>query len=135
MHLSTDLGVWIAALLTLGILSFLYKDNPAYKLCEHLFVGVSAGYYVVLNYFSVVKPNLLDPLFHGGPHTDFLLVVPLILGVLLFSGSLYGYALGGPHFLVFVTPFGGITLLVGWTALIWHFRPGSKDPRGKPRGI
>ena len=85
MHLSTDLGVWIAALLTLGILSFLYKDNPAYKLCEHLFVGVSAGYYVVLNYFSVVRPNLLDPLFRGGPHTDFFLVVPLILGVLLFS--------------------------------------------------
>ena len=63
MHLSHDIGIWIAALLTLGIYSFLYKDNPAYKLCEHLFVGVSAGYYVVLMYFSVVKPNLLDPLF------------------------------------------------------------------------
>jgi len=85
MHLSSDIGVWIAALLTLGIFSFLYKDNPAYKICEHLFVGVSAGYYVVLNYFSVVRPNLLDPLFKGGPHTDFLLVVPLVLGILLFS--------------------------------------------------
>ncbi len=83
MHLSTDLGVWIAALLTLGILSFLYKDNPAYKLCEHLFVGVSAGYYVVLNYFSVVKPNLLDKLFGPGP--DLFLIVPLVLGILLFS--------------------------------------------------
>ncbi|TMQ50684.1 MAG: hypothetical protein E6K71_01960 [Candidatus Eisenbacteria bacterium] len=61
--MSHDIGIWIAALLTLGIYSFLYKDNPAYKLCEHLFVGVSAGYYVVLMYFSVVKPNLLDPLF------------------------------------------------------------------------
>lgn len=86
MHLSTDLGVWIAALLTLGIFSFLYKDNPAYKLCEHLFVGVSAGYYVVLNYYSVVKPNLLDPLFLGtGGHRDLLLLIPLALGVLLFS--------------------------------------------------
>ena len=85
MHLSGDIGVWIAALLTLGIFSFLYKDNPAYKICEHLFVGVSAGYYVVLNYFSVVRPNLLDPLFKGGPHTDYLLVIPLVLGILLFS--------------------------------------------------
>jgi len=83
MHLSTDLGVWIAALLTLGILSFLYKDNPAYKLCEHLLVGVSAGDYVVLNYFSVVKPNLLDKRFGPGP--DYFRIVPLILGVLLFS--------------------------------------------------
>jgi len=86
MHLSPDLGVWIASLLTLGIFSFLYKDNPAYKLCEHLFVGVSAGYYVVLNYYSVVKPNLFDPLFHGaGGHRDWLLLIPLALGVLLFS--------------------------------------------------
>ena len=86
MHLSGDVGVWIAALLTLGIFSFLYKDNPAYKFCEHLFVGVSAGYYVVLTYFSVVKPNLFDPLLHdfaGDRH--FLLLIPLALGVLLFS--------------------------------------------------
>jgi hypothetical protein len=75
------LGIWIAALLTLGIFSFLYKDNPAYKFCEHLFVGISAGYYVVLMYFSVVKPNLFDPLFRG----NFLLLVPLALGILLFS--------------------------------------------------
>ncbi|TMQ61697.1 MAG: hypothetical protein E6K75_00860 [Candidatus Eisenbacteria bacterium] len=86
MHLSHDIGIWIAALLTLGIYSFLYKDNPAYKLCEHLFVGVSAGYYVVLMYFSVVKPNLLDPLFTDFTHErHFLLVIPLALGILLFS--------------------------------------------------
>ncbi len=87
MHVSTDIGIWISALLTLGIFSFLYKDNPAYKLCEHLFVGVSAGYYVVLNYFSVVRPNLLDPLVQGDGHggRDFFLLVPLVLGILLFS--------------------------------------------------
>jgi hypothetical protein len=86
MHLSGDIGVWIAALLTLGIFSFLYKDNPAYKLCEHLFVGISAGYYVVLTFFSVVKPNLFDPLFRdfsGDRH--YLLLIPLALGILLFS--------------------------------------------------
>ncbi|HEY3157070.1 MAG TPA: hypothetical protein VGK76_10685 [Candidatus Eisenbacteria bacterium] len=86
MHLSHDVGVWIAALLTLGIFSFLYKDNPAYKLCEHLFVGISAGYYVVLNYYSVVKPNLFDPLFHDfGSDRHYLLLIPLALGILLFS--------------------------------------------------
>jgi hypothetical protein len=86
MHLSHDVGVWIAALLTLGIFSFLYKDNPAYKLCEHLFVGISAGYYVVLNYYSVVKPNLFDPLFHDfGGDRHYLLLIPLALGILLFS--------------------------------------------------
>lgn len=86
MHLSSDFGVWIAAFLTLGIFSFLYRDNPVYKLCEHLFVGVSAGYYVVLTYFSTLKPNLVTPLFgHFGEGRNFMLLVPLLMGVLLFS--------------------------------------------------
>jgi hypothetical protein len=84
MHLSGDIGIWIAALLTLGIFSFLYKDNPVYKMCEHLFVGISAGYYVVLQYYSVVKPNLLDPMRQDFAH-NYLLLVPLALGILLFS--------------------------------------------------
>ena len=47
------------------------------------------------------------------------------IGVVLFSGSLYGYALGGPHFLVFLTPLGGLTLLLGWVAVIVHFTTGA----------
>ncbi len=40
-------SLWLAAFLTLGIISFLYKDNPWYKVCEAIFVGVSAGYWFV----------------------------------------------------------------------------------------
>src|SRR5262249_36488135 len=62
-RVSHDGGVWLAAILTLFIFSFLYKDNPLYKFAEHLFVGVSAGYYIVLNFWTVVVPNLFDPLY------------------------------------------------------------------------
>jgi len=87
MHLSPLPGVWIAALLTLGIFSFLYRDNPVYKFCEHLFVGISAGYWVVLTYYSSIKPNLVDPLFFAPPTFDrhLLLVIPLLLSLFLFS--------------------------------------------------
>jgi len=37
-------------------------------------------------------------------------------GILLFSGSLYAYALGGPHLLVWITPLGGLCLIAGWIA-------------------
>ncbi len=47
MHLSTDIGIWIAALGTIAIFSFLYKENPVFRFAEHLLVGVSAGYYLV----------------------------------------------------------------------------------------
>ena len=43
-----------------------------------------------------------------------------IAGVVLFSGSLYWLALGGPKFLGPVTPLGGISLLLGWALLAWH---------------
>ncbi len=76
----TTLGVWIAALLTLCILSFLYKDNPFYKFAEHLFVGVSAGYVVALTYHNTLIPNLYLPLFKQG---DYVLIIPLILGIMM----------------------------------------------------
>ncbi|MCK4591162.1 MAG: hypothetical protein KAT86_05360 [Candidatus Latescibacteria bacterium] len=76
----TTLGVWIAALLTLCILSFLYKDNPFYKFAEHLFVGVSAGYVVALTYHNTLIPNLFVPLLKQG---DYILIIPLILGIMM----------------------------------------------------
>jgi hypothetical protein len=107
MNLSHDFGVWVAALLTLFIFSFLYRDNPLYKFAEHLFVGVSAGYYIVLNFWTVVIPNLWDPLYRsftghdpvthavvtqvGGPFAASVgdyrgwFLLPAILGLLLFS--------------------------------------------------
>lgn len=39
------------------------------------------------------------------------------LGVLLFSGSLYILALGGPRWLGPITPLGGLCLLLGWACL------------------
>ncbi|MFW6023572.1 MAG: DUF423 domain-containing protein [Myxococcota bacterium] len=40
-----------------------------------------------------------------------------LVGVLLFSGSLYAMTLTGFRGLGMVTPFGGLSLLVGWAAL------------------
>ena len=97
MNFTHDFGVWVAALLTFCIFSFLYKDNPFYKFAEHLFVGVSAGYYIVLNYWTVIESNLLGPLrtaFGGAPggpmhvqQGDYraLLLLPGLFGVLLFA--------------------------------------------------
>jgi uncharacterized membrane protein YgdD (TMEM256/DUF423 family) len=42
-----------------------------------------------------------------------------MLGTLLFSGSLYLMALGGPRWLGAVTPLGGLGFLAGWAVLAW----------------
>ena len=41
----------------------------------------------------------------------------LIIGVALFSGSLYALALGAPPKLGIVTPFGGAAFIAGWLTL------------------
>ncbi|MCX2532294.1 DUF423 domain-containing protein [Plesiomonas shigelloides] len=41
-----------------------------------------------------------------------------VLGILLFSGSLYAYALSGLHWLVWLTPVGGVSFLAGWLVLL-----------------
>jgi len=61
--MSFDVGIWIAALLTIGIFSFLYKDNPVYKLCEAIFVGVSAGYWAVTLFWDNIHKILYEGLF------------------------------------------------------------------------
>ena len=57
--MSIDPGVWLGAFLTLGIFSFLFRDNPVYKLCEAIFVGVSAGYWFVVLFWQNIHPKLI----------------------------------------------------------------------------
>lgn len=89
MQLSHSFLTWVAAILTLGIFSFLWRDNPFYKFCEHLFVGVSVGYTIALTWYNSVYPDLFDPLFLKPLSAvplgqKLLLVLPLLLGLCYF---------------------------------------------------
>jgi len=90
LGISTEvIGVWVAAFLTLAIFSFLYEDNPIYKFAEHLFVGVSAGYGVVITWHEAVVPLLIDPLFRPENVSleapNYIVIIPGVLGLLMFS--------------------------------------------------
>lgn len=77
-----DIQVWISTALTLFILSFLYRDNPLYKLAEHLFVGISAGYYIALAYQETIRPNLVDAVVQDH---HFVRIGALLLALLMFT--------------------------------------------------
>jgi hypothetical protein len=90
----TVIGIWIGALLTLCIYSFLYKDNPFYKFAEHVYVGISAGYLLAQDFWIQLRPNLFLPLWNdyaqGQVHFGFIpahwyLFIPGILGLLVFT--------------------------------------------------
>jgi len=90
MVFSDWLSLQVAALLTLGIVSFLYKDNPFYKICESIFLGISAGYWFVVLFWENMVPKLYDniALMTSDPVTGagvprVLYVIALILGIMM----------------------------------------------------
>ena len=91
MDIGTFLWTTFAAFLTLATFSFLYKDNPFYKFAEHLVVGVSAGYFVVILWHNNLVPNLFGRLADGTWYYLWLdsskpwYWIPFILGLLMFT--------------------------------------------------
>jgi hypothetical protein len=91
---SKSILVWVAALLTLFIYSFLYRDNIFYKFAEHLFVGVSVGYGIGIYWHNAFIRKVFDPLFiskiyivDGHFHAWLLIaiIIPTLMGLLMLS--------------------------------------------------
>ena len=82
MSTETLIGAWVAVGLSLLIYSFLYKDNPFFKLAEHIFVGVSIGYLLTITYYQVMVNKLYLPMMQQG---KWWLVIPAFLGMLMLS--------------------------------------------------
>lgn len=79
MNISTDPWIWISAIMSLCILTFLYRDNPLYRFAEHVFVGVANGWAVTFYWHNILMPSLIDPLFRQG---QLLYIIPFIIGLL-----------------------------------------------------
>ncbi len=76
------LGAWVAVGLTLFILTFLYEDNPLFKLAEHLYVGVSVGYVIVKAYDTVLMRLIFKPIVEEG---EWSLLIPVLIGLLMLA--------------------------------------------------
>ncbi len=79
----TVLGIWLGALLSLSLYSFLYRDNPFYKFAEHLFVGMSAGYWVIYTIKNVLIPNWWDNLVPAEGGMQPIWLIPGFLGLFM----------------------------------------------------
>ncbi len=77
--MSGDPYVWVAAILTLGVFSFLYRDNAFFCFCEHLVVGLSSGYMFCTYWDGVFVPELLAPLWQSGTGENAHLWVPVAI--------------------------------------------------------
>jgi hypothetical protein len=77
--MSSSIGVWVAATLTIGAFSFLYKENKFYSLVESMFIGLGAGYALVMGWGNIVS-KAITPLQAG----NMIALIPTLLGLALF---------------------------------------------------
>lgn len=80
-------GIILAAGITLALYSFLYRDNPLFKLAEHLYVGVVAAYELALVWYQSILVDVVNPLFRPHPDAgvDWWVIVPACLGLFLMT--------------------------------------------------
>jgi len=77
----TEIGLWIAAFLTIACISIAYRDNPIFKFAEHTYVGAAIGYSFAAALRNIkvygidyLYPTLKDPWY----------IIPLIIGVTMY---------------------------------------------------
>ncbi len=105
--MSTNPWIWAGALFTISIFTYLWKENPLYRLAEHIFVGISVGYLICITWFTVLKPKLIDPLFLE--HKYFLIIPGIMMVLMLFRFSQkFGWISFWP--LAFMIGFTGYTI-------------------------
>ena len=73
--------VWAGALCTFAIYSFLWKENRFFRAFQNLYVGLAAGYSLVVAWGNIQR-QAWNPLINDG---QYILIVPVLLGVMLFA--------------------------------------------------
>jgi hypothetical protein len=79
---------WAGALCVFAVYSFLWKENRFFRAFQNLYVGLAAGYSIVLAVTSIQRQAWV-PLTTKG---DIWAIVPMILGLLLFTRLFKRYA-------------------------------------------
>ena len=138
-------GAWVAVFLTLAIFSYLYRDNPLYKIAEHIFVGVSAGYWAAFFFWTQIQPNLfgrLWPVLHDGQSLGFL--GKIWYGIYYFFNLIYppafpdgGVATGHGMQLIYIIPLilGIMMLMSIFSKFSWFARWGIAYVVGMAAGL
>jgi len=85
-------ALWIGAILTLMVYSYLIADNPLFRLAEHLLVGTALGYAALVVIDQVLVPSLRQVLFPPDGNA----VASLVTGLGLVWGLLLAFWLARP---------------------------------------
>jgi hypothetical protein len=89
-RLARSIGIILGAGLTLVMYSFLYRDNPLFKIAENFYVGIALGYIAVLTWRTALREEVFRPVFLA-PTREALFEallhrsLPIVLGIMLLT--------------------------------------------------
>jgi hypothetical protein len=78
-------GLGVGLLITVTLLTLVWRDNAAARFVQHGLVGAALGYVVVITWRQVIEPRLLAPLLRTPG--DVLLWAPLLLSAVLWAAG------------------------------------------------
>jgi hypothetical protein len=79
------IGALVGFVLTLFVFSYAWGDNPLFRFAVHIFIGVAAGYAVILTLYNVILPQLIFPFFSDNRREMILAVIYLIPATLVLT--------------------------------------------------
>ena len=82
MLISTDPMIWVGAIATIAVFSWLYKDNPAWKVTEHAYVGMTAAYTIGYQWHSRIVPTIQNDILRDG---TFSYIIPILIGLAIYT--------------------------------------------------
>jgi len=144
----------LGVLVTLGIFSILYRENPIYRFLEHIFIGLATGYSVAYLWFIFVEPRWFVPMmpsalmretpYHGAGQGMWWYFFALLIGLLFFSvyvpklswmnrlviGMLLGYVSGAAFqmFMGIIAP----QITSSFKPPVTGYKPDTPAPAGLP---
>ena len=79
--LGPTFSTWMGVVLTLVVFSFLLKENPAWRLVEHIYIGFAAAHAISMGYLNI-KNLAWTPM---TTKSQYYLIVPCLLGLMLYT--------------------------------------------------
>ena len=114
---------WLSAAAANGLIAVAMGAFAAHGLKDRLSPEAlgwvkTASDYQMWHGLALLAISLLAPGSIRGPLKA--AAVAFLIGIILFSGSLYLLALTASRGFAWITPLGGTALLLGWALLLWH---------------
>jgi len=83
--MNQDQFFWLlfSFILTIMIFSYIFGDNPLFRIATYFFIGVTSAYVFVLIFYQVFLPKLILPLLTGDLNQKAIQLIPIILSSLL----------------------------------------------------